>query len=103
MPLQRAGQSRIPPCGECEASYPGRRAPRLLAVNETCLEVHDLCFEARGDLSRNLDYGFLARIMGLMDIEADEQLDIIYKIRKVERFLKEQENRQDHDVGLLKP
>jgi len=41
-------------------------------------------------LSGNLDYGFLARIMDLMDIEAEEQLDIIYKIKKVERFLKEQ-------------
>jgi hypothetical protein len=61
-----------------------------LAINETCLEVHDLCFEARGDLSGNLDYGFLARITGLMDIEAEEQLDIIYKIKKVEKFLKEQ-------------
>ncbi|MEW5802686.1 MAG: hypothetical protein AB1847_11360 [bacterium] len=89
-------QNRIPPCDECEASYPGRRQPRLLLVNETCLEVHDLCFEARGDLSGNLDYGFLVRIMDLMDIEAQEQLDIIYKIKRVERFLKE--NRQDHDV-----
>jgi len=61
-----------------------------LAINETCLEVHDLSFEARGDLSGNLDYGFLARIMGLMDIEAEEQLNIIYKIKKVEKFLKEQ-------------
>jgi hypothetical protein len=63
-----------------------------LAVNETCLEVHDLCFEARGDLSGNLDYGFVARVMDLMNIEAEEQLDIIYKIRRVERFLKVQES-----------
>lgn len=63
-----------------------------MAVNETCLEVHDLCFEARGDLSGNLDYGFVARVMDLMNIEAEEQLDIIYKIRRVERFLKVQES-----------
>ncbi|MEW6378067.1 MAG: hypothetical protein AB1611_00515 [bacterium] len=46
-------------------------------------------------MSGQLDYGFLARVMDLMAIEAEEQLDIIYKVRKVESFLKE--NSQDHE------
>lgn len=41
-------------------------------------------------MAGGLDFGFLARIMELMDIEPEEQLDIIYKIQKVERFLREE-------------
>ncbi|MEW6378593.1 MAG: hypothetical protein AB1611_03175 [bacterium] len=51
--------------------------------------MHDLCFQARDGLNGNLDYGFLARIMDLMAIEAEEQLDIIRKINRTEKWLKE--------------
>lgn len=64
--------------------------PELSFANQTCIEVHDACFDARGEMAGGLDFGFLARIMELMDIEPEEQLDIIYKIQKVERFLREE-------------
>ncbi|MCL6583040.1 MAG: DUF1799 domain-containing protein [bacterium] len=65
-------------------------------ANETCLEVHDLCFEARDGMSGTIDYVFLTRVMDLMALPAEEQLEIIYKIRRVERFLR-QEMSQDHE------
>ena len=60
-----------------------------MVVNEICLEAHELCFEARNGLNGNLDYGFLGKILDLMQIEAEEQLEIIRKIKRVEQFLRD--------------
>jgi len=47
-------------------------------------------------MSGTIDYVFLTRVMDLMALPAEEQLEIIYKIRRVERFLR-QEMSQDHE------
>ena len=67
-----------------------------MVINEPCLEAHELCFEARDGLNGNLDYGFLGKVMELMQFEPDEQLDIIRKIKRVESFLREQRKNADN-------
>jgi hypothetical protein len=81
-------EDKYPPCDECEFTWPGRRAPELMVENITCLEVHDLCFDARDGMSGGLDYGVLLNVMALMKIDHDEQLEIFGKSRRVEAMLK---------------
>ncbi len=45
-------------------------------------------------MSGNLDYGFIAKVMELMELEPEQQLEIIRKINAVEEILKEKPNEQ---------
>ena len=60
-----------------------------MAANVECIEVHDMCFDARDGMSGALDYGVMLRIMELMQIDNDDQLEIVQKVRQVERKLRE--------------
>ncbi len=83
------GDDMSPPCGDCS-----RQLPRVWAANESYLEVHQLCFQARDGFSGNLDYGFLARMMDLMGLESEEQLEIVRKINHAESWLRKNQEAQ---------
>jgi len=40
-------------------------------------------------MSGALDYGFLGKVMDLMGFEAEEQIDTIYKLKRVERIVRD--------------
>ena len=66
-----------------------------MGANQTCIEIHDTCFDARDGMSGALDYGVVLRIMDLMGIEGEEQLEIFDKIMQVERKLREWQKEKD--------
>ncbi len=86
----KADQGYEPPCEtECREKFPDRVAPALMAANVECREVHDMCFDARDGMSGALDYGVMLRMMELMQIDNDDQLEIVQKVQQVERKLRE--------------
>jgi len=60
-----------------------------MAANIECIEVHDMCFDARDGMSGALDYAVVLRVMELMRIDSDEQLEMVQKVQQVERKLRE--------------
>ncbi len=48
-----------------------------------------MCFDARDGMSGALDYGVMLRIMELMQVDNDDQLEIVQKVQQVERKLRE--------------
>lgn len=61
--------------------------------------MYEFCISARDGLSGSLDYGVVLRVMELMRLDNDEQLEIFSMVRRLEVVVKEASKKVDGKNG----